>query len=150
MLDKLQDLFTNCWEKRTLQQDLRDAVMVSLYKNKGEKSDCSNYSGITLLSIAGKILACIMLNILILMIAQENTPESQCWFKSNRGTVDMIFVLRQIQKKCREQNMGLYAAFVDLTKAFDTVNRDGLWEILACPGCPPPPSPLSRHPPPAP
>ena len=43
----------------------------------------------------------------------------------------MIFVLKQIQEKCREQNMGLYAAFVDLTKAFDTVSRDGLWKILA-------------------
>ena len=43
----------------------------------------------------------------------------------------MIFVLRQIQVKCREQNMGLCAAFVDLTKAFDTISRDGLWKILA-------------------
>ena len=49
----------------------------------------------------------------------------------------MIFVLRQIQEKCREQNMGLFAAFVDLIKAFDTVNRDGLWKILACLGYPP-------------
>ena len=49
----------------------------------------------------------------------------------------MIFVLRQIQEKCREQNMGLYAAFVDLTKAFDTVSRDGLWKILTRLGCPP-------------
>uniref|UniRef100_UPI0025F63694 RNA-directed DNA polymerase n=1 Tax=Thiolapillus sp. TaxID=2017437 RepID=UPI0025F63694 len=107
------------------------------YKNKGEKSDCSNYRGITLLSIAGKILARVLLNRLIPTIAQENTPESQCGFRSNRGTVDMIFVLRQIQEKCREQNMGLYAAFVDLTKAFDTVSRDGLWKILARLGCPP-------------
>ena len=37
VLDKLQDLFMNCWEKETLPQDLRDAVIVSLYKNKGEK-----------------------------------------------------------------------------------------------------------------
>ena len=57
VLDKLQDLFTNCWEKGTLLQDLRDAVIVYLYKNKGEKSDCSNCRGITLLSIAGKISA---------------------------------------------------------------------------------------------
>ena len=91
-----------------------------------KKSDCSNYRGITLLSIAGKILAHILLNRLIPVIAQENMPESQCGFRSNRGTVDMIFVLRQIQEKCREQNMGLYAAFVDLTKAFDTVSCDGL------------------------
>ena len=48
----------------------------------------------------------------------------------------MIFVLRQIQEKCTEQNMGLYAAFVDLTKALDTVSHDGLWKILARLGCP--------------
>ena len=34
VLDKLQDLFTNCWEKGTLPRDLRDAVIVSLYKKK--------------------------------------------------------------------------------------------------------------------
>ena len=49
----------------------------------------------------------------------------------------MIFVLRQIQEKRREQNMGLNAAFVDLTKAFDTVSSEGLWKILACLGWPP-------------
>ena len=31
---------------------------------------------------------------------------------------------------CRKHDIGLYAAFVDLTKAFDTVSRDGLWKIL--------------------
>ena len=97
LLDKLQDLFTNCWEKGTLPQDLRDAVIVSLCKNKGQKYDCLNYRGITPLSIAGKILARVQLSRLIPTIAQEN----------------MIFVLRQIQEKCREQNIGLYAAFVD-------------------------------------
>ena len=51
--------------------------------------------------------------------------------------MDMIFVLRQIQEKCGEQNMGLYAAFVDLSKAFDTVSRDGLLKIRARLGCPP-------------
>ena len=76
-------------------------------------------------------MARVLLNRLIPTIAQENTPESQCGLRSNRGTVDMIFVLRQIQEKCREQIMGLYAAFVDLTKAFDTVSRGELWKILA-------------------
>ncbi|XP_076467573.1 uncharacterized protein LOC143298578 [Babylonia areolata] len=42
-----------------------------------------------------------------------------------------------LQEKCREQNMGLYAAFVDLTKAFDTVSRDRLWKVLTKLGCPP-------------
>ena len=37
VVDKLQDLFTNCWEKGTLPEDLRDAVIVSLYKKQGRK-----------------------------------------------------------------------------------------------------------------
>ena len=65
MLDKLQDLFTDCWEKGTLPEDLKDAVTVSLYKNKGETSDSSTYRGITLISIAGTILARVLLNRLI-------------------------------------------------------------------------------------
>ena len=43
---------------------------------------------------------------------------------------------RQLHEKCQEQNVGLYTTFVDLTKAFDTVCREGLWKIMAKFGCP--------------
>ena len=137
LLEELTELFDMCWNNGTLPQDLRDAVIVSLYKNKGEKSDCPNYRGVTLLSIAGEILARIILDRLIPTIAEENLPESQRGFRANRGTMDMVFALRQIQEKCREQNMGLYAAFIDLAKGIDTVSREGLWTILERLGCPP-------------
>ena len=48
----------------------------------------------------------------------------------------MIFAARQVQEKCREQNLDLYMVFVDLTKAFDTISRYGLWQILRKIGCP--------------
>ena len=134
---KLHELFLCCWEQGKLPQDLRDAVIITLYKNKGEKSNCDNYRGITLLSIAGKILARILLNRLVPTIAEDNTPESQCGFRRSRSTTDMVFVLRQLQEKCREQNKGLYVSFVDLTKAFDTVSRKGMWQIMERLGCPP-------------
>ena len=49
----------------------------------------------------------------------------------------MIFSIRQLQEKCREHNMPLYVSFIDLTKAFDLVSRDGLFKILPKIGCPP-------------
>jgi len=49
----------------------------------------------------------------------------------------MIFVMRQLQEKCTEQNMPLFSVFIDLTKAFDTVNREALWTVLERIGCPP-------------
>ena len=40
----------------------------------------------------------------------------------------MIFAARQLQEKCQEQIVDLYSTYVDLTKAFDTVSREGLWK----------------------
>ena len=79
VVSRLQDLFTSCWEQGILPQALKHAVIISLYK-KGEKSDCSNYRCITLLPIAGKVLARILLNRLIPSIIEDLTPESQCGF----------------------------------------------------------------------
>ena len=51
------------------------------------------------------------------------------------STVD-IFCLRQLQEKCIEQDQPLYMVFVDFSKAFDTVGRTGLWQLLRKYGCP--------------
>ena len=42
---------------------------------------------------------------------------------------------RQLMEKCTEQRMPLYQDFVDLTKAFDTVNREALWIVQSKYGC---------------
>ena len=48
----------------------------------------------------------------------------------------MIFCLRQLQEKCIGQDRSLYIIFVDFSKAFDTVGRTGLWQLLRKYGCP--------------
>ena len=48
----------------------------------------------------------------------------------------MIFTARQLQEKCTEQGKDLYHCFVDLSKEFDTVNREALWVVLEKSGCP--------------
>ena len=114
------DIIQSIWDQEKMPDDFRDALIVALYKNKGSKADCGNYRGISLLSIAGKIFARIILNRLI-AISEANLPEAQCGFRPGRSTVDMIFTVRQVQEKCHEQNLDLYSVFIDLTKAFDTV-----------------------------
>ena len=116
--------------------DFRNALIVSHYKKKASKLDCRNYRGIFLLSVAGKIFAWVILNRLI-TVSEQTLPEAQCSFRPGRSTVDMIFAVRQLQEKCIEQNKPLYLVFIDLTKAFDTVNREALWTVLERIGCPP-------------
>nr|VZI16131.1 unnamed protein product [Spirometra erinaceieuropaei] len=48
----------------------------------------------------------------------------------------MIFAVHQLQEKCQEMRTHLYSAFVDPTKAFDAMNREGLWKIMQEFGCP--------------
>ena len=136
LIQPLHELLCLCWEEGYVPQDMRDANIVTLYKNKGDRSDCNNYRGISLLSIVGKVFARVVLARLQ-TLASRVYPESQCGFRASRSTVDMIFSLRQLQEKCQEQRMPLYIAFIDLTKAFDLVSRSGLYKILQKIGCPP-------------
>ena len=133
--ETLWKLILDVWREVEIPSDWRNASMITIFK-KGDRSDCGNYRGISLLSIAGKVLARVILNRLILHLENGLLPETQCGFRSERSTVDMIFALRQVQEKCVEQNMPLYAVFIDFTKAFDTVSRSGLWIILEKSGCP--------------
>jgi hypothetical protein len=134
---QLQCLFASIWEQGHVPQEFKDALIVHLYKNKGDRRNCNNHRGISLLSIAGKVLAKIIINRLTHNLTEHITPESQCGFRPHRGTADMLFAARQIQEKCMEQKQDLFMVFVDLTKAFDSVGREGLWKLLEKAGCPP-------------
>ncbi|BHF69947.1 hypothetical protein SprV_0301299400 [Sparganum proliferum] len=124
------------WRQGEVPQDFKDATIVHLYKRKGSRQLCDNHRGISLLNIAAKIFARILLNRLNNHLKHNLLPESQCGFRRHRGTTDMIFAARQLQEKCQEMRTHLYSTFVDLTKAFDTVNREGLWKIMQKFGCP--------------
>jgi hypothetical protein len=99
LLQPLHDLLCLGWDQRYIPQDMRDANIVTLYKSKGDRSDCNNYRGISLLSIVGKAFARVTLARLQ-TLASRIYPESQCGFRAGRSTVDMIFSQRQLQEKC--------------------------------------------------
>ena len=84
----LHQLITNAWEVGSVPQAWKDASIVTIYK-KCERTDCGNYRGISLLCIASKIFARILINRLSTHITPEVVPETQCGFIGNRSTVDM-------------------------------------------------------------
>jgi hypothetical protein len=84
---------------------MRDAKIVAFYRNKGDRSDCNIYRGISLLRIVGKAFSRVVLNCLK-VLADRVYPESHCGFRA----IDMVFFLRQLQEKCREQRRPLYLA----------------------------------------
>ena len=133
---RLHNFILDCWSAKCLPQQWKNANIILVHKQRGDRAECGYSCDISFLSVAGKVLAKIMHTRLLEHVVDLVLPESQFGFRCGRSTIDMIFVARQLQEKCCEQHRDLYLAFVDLTRAFDTVNRDLLWNILRKFGCP--------------
>ena len=99
MAEKTDRVVSMHVEKEAIPQDFKDASIIHLNKRKGNPHVCDNHRGISLLSNAGKILAKNLLNRLNAHLDQAGLiPESQCGFRKDRGTIDMIFTARQLQE----------------------------------------------------
>ena len=82
----------------------------------------------TLLSVPGKVFARIILDRVCQHLLEHQRPE-QSGFAPKRSMIDRILALRVLTERRREFWQGLLAAYIDLSKAFDLVNRDALWRI---------------------
>ena len=99
-----------------------------MHKKKDRKV-CDNYRGISLLSIPGKVLSLVLLDRLKTIIDPQ-LMEAQCGFRKGRSTVDQIWATRQIIERATEYQGTVHLGFVDLTKAYDSVDRSALITIL--------------------
>ena len=62
--------------------------------------------------------------------------KEQAGFRAKRSTTELIFILRNILEPANEWRVGLYIHFVDFEKAFDSMHRGSLWNILRSYGIP--------------
>ncbi|KAI8482551.1 hypothetical protein Bbelb_396990 [Branchiostoma belcheri] len=130
----LHRLITAIWKSDTIPSDWRHGVILPFWK-KGPKDICNNYRGITLLSVPGKVFAHVILARLRPLLLLKQRPE-QSGFTPGRSTVDRVLSLRLLAEMRREYRKPLYAAYVDLKQAFDSVDRQCLWKVLRILGVP--------------
>ena len=111
-------------------QQWKDALIMVLHKKK-DRTECGNYRGISMVAHAGKILLKIIARRLSEYCERVGIlPEEQNGFRSNRSTTDIMFVIRRLQELARKKSIPLYVCFIDLTKAYDPVDRNLLWTVL--------------------
>ena len=120
---RLLDIVVRIWRGGDVPQQWKDAIIMVLHKKK-ERTECGNYRGISLVAHACKIL----LKIIACRLSEycERVgilPEEQSGFQSNRSTTDMMFVIHRLQELARKKQIPLYVCSIDLTKAYDFVDR---------------------------
>ena len=98
--------------------------IINCFKGKGDPLSMGNYRGLKLLDHVMKIMERVIESIIRSAV---NIDEMQYGFMPGRGTMDAIFILRQMHEKHLGKHKSLYFAFIDLEKAFDRVPRKVIW-----------------------
>jgi len=111
---EIHKLIISIWKEEKLPEEWKESIIVPIHK-KGDKRDCNNYRGISLLPTTYKTLSSILLSRLI-PYAKVFIGNHQCGFPYNRSTIDYIFCIRQILEKKWEYNEEVHQLFIDFKK----------------------------------
>ena len=129
LLEWLRSVCNACILEEKVLNDWIRVIIVPIYKGKGNRSKCKNYRGISLLSIPGKAYGRILIE-KVRSLTEGLIGEQQCGFRSGRGCVDQVFLMKQMSEKFIDKNKSLYVAYMDLQKAYDTVDKEAMWRVL--------------------
>ena len=117
-----------CIEERTFANCLKTAKVIPIFK-KGDKWKPEKYQPIKLLNSISKVLEKLLQSRKIKFCEKNGIISgNQYGFRSNRSCIDAVvsiteFIRTEIDKKSLEQ-----ACFIDLQKAFDTLDHNILLE----------------------
>ncbi len=122
----LTDLFNIIFNSGYFPEIWSTIVPTCIHK-KGSPNVPDNFRGITLISNLGKIFTSILTHRVENWFDDNNMlSDAQFGFRKGHSTVDAIFVIHNLIQHAFSNNLRLPCAFIDLKKAFVSVNRNAL------------------------
>jgi len=114
--------------------DFGIGLIVPLVKDKtGDINSVDNYRGITLTPVVAKVFECVLLSKCEEFLVTDNL---QFGFKRHVGCPQAVFTLRSVIDYFISRGSGVYAAALDISKAFDNVCHAKLFQCLVDTGVP--------------
>ncbi|KAI5065330.1 hypothetical protein GOP47_0020025 [Adiantum capillus-veneris] len=103
------------------------AVIVSIPK-KGDLTNTDNYRGITLISVAIKVLTMVMIRRITKILEKRYFfNPGQADFRTNEECIGQVACLKEIVKLRHKDEKPTYAAYIDFKKAYDTISHEALF-----------------------
>ena len=122
--DPLSKIINLSFVKGIYIDNLKIAETIPIFKEKGNKLDCSNYRPISLLSNINKIIEKLMHSRLYNFLSIHNCIyDHQFGFRKNHSTNHALLNLTEEIRDALDNNSFAAGVFVDLQKAFDTVDH---------------------------
>lgn len=104
--------------------------IVSLHK-KGSVQDPNNFRGLSIMSVFPKLYSTIINSKLVSVANQQQLrAETQAGFRKYHRVDDNCLILKTIVERAVLEKQPLFAVFVDLSKAYDSISRERLWNVL--------------------
>jgi len=116
------------WVEERIPDSWNEAIIIPLHK-KGDKIKCDNYRGISLLNSAYKVFSRVLLN-RIVPYAEDCLGDYQCSFRKGRSTTEQLSIIGQIIEKRYEYRQNIWQLFIDFKKAYDSIHRESLYNIM--------------------
>ena len=126
LLPYLSKVFNACIKSESYPKSWAESSITPIYKSDNV-DDPNNYRGISISSSIGKIFNSIMYSRLQKFLNENSIIDPcQIGFMKKARTSDHMFILKCLLDKYCAKSGKLYACFVDLRKAFDSVIHPGL------------------------
>ena len=124
-------LYETIWETKTIPREWGHSKLVTLWKGpaKGKADDPNTYRGLQIGSSLCKIMIIVVINRLKEWYEKQLLDQQQ-GFRSARGTADGIFIAKSVQQITNKMKKTTFLLFVDLTAAFDHVERSWLFKSI--------------------
>ena len=91
----LTESFKMVWKVGVAPGDWKNAVIVPIHKKKVSIMKRTNYRGVSVMSIVGKVFTRV-LNERVKVWTVDKVTDEQGGFRAGRGCVDQVFVVRQV------------------------------------------------------
>jgi len=98
LINKTHSLIKGIWREEKMSMDCTENIIVPIYKNRGDKLQCKNYKGISLLCTGYKILNAVINNRLK-KYTELIIGEYQAGFRTGKLTTDQIFTVKNLLEK---------------------------------------------------